>query len=125
MLLKLERLLAEAREAGIQVETIYVMSGYRTPFYNEAIGNQTINSRHTHADAADIYVDLDRDGRMDDLDGSGSVAVGDARHMAALVEGLVGQDWYRPFVGGLGTYGPAPHRGPFIHVDTRGFQARW
>jgi hypothetical protein len=125
MLLKLERLLAEAREAGIPVETFYVMSGYRTPFYIDAIGNQTIYSRHTHGDAADIFVDLDRDGRMDDVDGNGSVTVGDARRMAALVEGLVGQDWYRPFVGGLGIYGPAPHRGPFIHVDTRGFRARW
>ena len=28
-------------------------------------------------------------------------------------------------VGGLGIYGPAPHRGPFIHVDVRGEAARW
>jgi hypothetical protein len=27
--------------------------------------------------------------------------------------------------GGLSTYGPKPHRGPFIHVDTRGTEARW
>lgn len=24
-----------------------------------------------------------------------------------------------------GLYGPAPHRGPFVHADTRGFEARW
>ena len=125
MLLKLERLLTEAQEAGIPVETFYVMSGYRTPFYNAAIGNQTIYSRHTHGDAADIFVDLDRDGRMDDIDGSGDVTAQDARALAGLVEALQDEPWYRPFIGGLGLYGPAPHRGPFIHVDTRGFRARW
>ena len=125
LLLKLERLLSEAQEAGIPVETFYVMSGYRTPFYNEAIGNQTTFSRHTHGDAADIFVDRDRDGRMDDIDGSGTVTVGDARSLAVLVEALYDRPWYRPFIGGLGIYGPAPHRGPFIHVDTRGYRARW
>ena len=30
-----------------------------------------------------------------------------------------------PLVGGLGVYSPAPHRGPFVHVDTRGEPVRW
>ena len=47
------------------------MSGYRTPFYNRSIGNQTRFSRHVYGDAADIYADDDGDGKMDDLDGDG------------------------------------------------------
>jgi len=35
------------------------------------------------------------------------------------------ETWYQPFIGGLGIYGPKPHRGPFVHVDVRGFRARW
>ena len=29
------------------------------------------------------------------------------------------------FDGGLGVYGPASHRGPFVHIDLRGYRARW
>ncbi|HEX2251805.1 MAG TPA: D-Ala-D-Ala carboxypeptidase family metallohydrolase [Thermoanaerobaculia bacterium] len=125
MLLKLERLLAEVKERGLPVDTFYVMSAYRTPFYNRAIGNDTSFSRHAFGDAADIFVDRNRNGMMDDLDGSGSVTVEDARVLVRVVDELAQEPWYRPFVGGLGLYGPAPHRGPFIHLDTRGFQARW
>jgi hypothetical protein len=42
-----------------------------------------------------------------------------------MVESMRDEAWYEPLVGGLGIYGPAPHRGPFVHVDTRGRPARW
>lgn len=125
LLLKLEGLLEAFNEAGIEASTLAIMSGFRTPSYNLEIGNRTVYSRHLFGDAADIFVDEDGDGRMDDLNGDGRIDVEDARLLAKLVESLRQRAWYAPLVGGLGVYGPAPHRGPFIHIDTRGTIARW
>ncbi len=125
LLLKLEKLLLAVNEAGIDASTFAVLSGYRTPAYNKAIGNTTSSSRHLYGDAADIYVDDDDDGQMDDLDGDGRITVADAEVLASIVEAERAAPWYAPLVGGLGIYAPAPHRGPFIHVDTRGTPARW
>lgn len=125
LLLKLERLVEELAAAGFDSDTLSVMSAYRTPHYNRKIGNTTKYSRHLYGDAADVYIDRDGDGRLDDLDGDGDVTVADAELMAAVVETMREKPWHSPFVGGLGIYGPAPHRGPFIHVDVRGHPARW
>ncbi len=125
LLLKLELLLEEVREAGIDAPTFHVMSGYRTPHYNAAIGNRTSYSRHTYGDAADIFVDADGNGRMDDLNGDGRIDAADARFLYDLVERMGREAWYAPLIGGLGLYPPKPHRGPFVHVDTRGTRARW
>lgn len=125
LLLKLELLLEQVNDEGIETDSFFVMSGFRTPHYNASIGNKTKYSRHTYGDAADVFVDRDRNGTMDDIDGDGRVTKRDAVRMQQIVEGMTDNSWYRPFVGGLGLYGPAPHRGPFIHVDTRGRRARW
>ena len=125
LLLKLERLLYAVRRAGHDVETLHVMSAFRTPAYNRAIGNTTVYSRHLYGDAADVFVDADGDSYMDDLTGDGEVTRADAEWLAEVVEGLADRPWYAPLVGGLGIYSPAPHRGPFVHVDTRGQPVRW
>jgi hypothetical protein len=125
LLLKLEMLLEEANRQGLPVTTFRIMSGYRTPYYNRAIGNETRYSRHLYGDAADIYVDEDGDGRMDDLDGNGREDMGDAKLLADVVERLSGSSWYAPFTGGLGLYGGNRAHGPFLHVDVRGHRARW
>lgn len=125
LLLKLEIILEAVNERGIPAQTLHVMSAFRTPWYNRSIGNRTEYSRHLYGGAADVFVDTDGDGVMDDLTGDGRTAVADARFLAALVEEQTGEAWYAPFVGGLGVYDAAPHRGPFIHVDVRGRPARW
>ena len=125
LLLKLERLLRAVNEAGVRAPTFAVLSGFRTPAYNKAIGNTTSYSRHLYGDAADVFVDADGDGRMDDLDGDGAVTRADAEWLAGVVEGLADQPWYAPLVGGLGIYGATPGHGPFVHVDTRGEPVRW
>jgi Peptidase M15 len=125
LLLKLEMLLEEARSAGLPVSTFRILSGYRTPFYNRSIGNETRYSRHVYGDAADIYVDEDRDGKMDDLDGDGLVTLDDARTLASVLESLSQRSWYQPFEGGLGLYKANAAHGPFVHVDVRGHPARW
>ena len=123
LLLKLELLLAEAQKAGMRVTTFRIMSAYRTPFYNRLIGNETRYSRHVYGDAADIYVDEDGDGIMDDLDGDGRVTLDDARALAGVVDSLRGRS--PSLEGGLGLYDATPAHGPFVHVDTRGRRVRW
>jgi hypothetical protein len=125
LLLKLEMLLEEVRSAGIPANTFRVMSGYRTPFYNRSIGNETRYSRHVYGDAADIYVDDDGDGTMDDLDRDGEITLDDARALAGVIERVSQKSWYQPLEGGLGLYKANRAHGPFVHVDVRGHPARW
>lgn len=121
---KLELLLAEINERGIRTDTLHVMSGYRTPWYNRSIGNVPF-SRHVWGAAADIFVDTVGDGRMDDLTGNGISDVTEARILQRIVEETFAVPPSPRHVGGLGLYGPRPHRGPFIHVDVRGEEAHW
>ncbi len=125
LLLKLEALLDAARRRGIDIDTFEVMSGYRTPSYNRKIGNETVYSRHSYGDAADIFIDRDRNGRMDDLTGDGRVDLADAEVLLALAREVEKNIPEPHLVGGLGLYGPKRHRGPFLHVDARGFEAHW
>lgn len=124
LVLKLEAILAAVNRAGHRTPTLRIMSGFRTPAYNRAIGNTTDLSRHLWGDAADIFIDRDGNGTMDDLNGDGRVTDADARVLAGIVEGLERADAsVRP--GGLGLYRANAVRGPFVHVDARGSRARW
>src|SRR6185436_13451795 len=123
LLVKLEEVLARVNENGREAHTFTLLSAYRTPLYNAAIGNVTTFSRHHYGDAADIFVDQDGDGRMDDLNHDGRHTLADARWLGQLVESV--QDGSEDLVGGLGTYSPTGEHGAFVHVDVRGFQARW
>jgi uncharacterized protein YcbK (DUF882 family) len=109
----------------MRAETFTVMSGYRTPAYHRAIGNTTAFSSHLWGSAVDVFIDADRDGTTDDLDGDGSVDARDAKKLLALVDALdraPTEDWT---VGGAGAYPATSAHGPFIHVDVRGRAARW
>ncbi|MCC5809318.1 MAG: hypothetical protein JJU06_03010 [Ectothiorhodospiraceae bacterium] len=125
LLLLLEAILEEVRAEGIPADTLTIMSGFRTPWYNASIGQGEF-SRHIWGGAADIYIDQRAPhGRMDDLNGDGRSDVNDARLLASIVERVQRRRGPVNFIGGLGIYGPRPHRGPFVHVDVRGFEARW
>jgi len=125
LLLKLELLLERVNAVGYRCDTFQVMSGYRTPFYNRSIGNVKY-SRHVYGGAADIFIDeRPRDGVMDDLNGDGRTDLYDAGVLYDLIDKLYGTDAYAPFIGGLGRYDATPAHGPFVHVDVRGFHARW
>ena len=125
LLQQLEFLLRAVRDAGHEVSSLHVMSGYRTPFYNEAIGNVKY-SRHQYGDAADVFVDEDpQDGVMDDLNGDGRVDKADAIWLRDLFDRALARDGAEDLQGGLGAYGTTASHGPFVHVDTRGFRARW
>lgn len=122
--IKLEHVLEEVNRRGYRADTFHVMSGYRTPHYNKSIGNVRY-SRHVFGDAADIFVDSDQDGQMDDLNHDGVIDYSDALVLKNIVEDLYGEDWYQPFIGGLGAYRKNRAHGPFVHLDVRGFRARW
>lgn len=125
LLLKLELVLAALNENGYRAKSLAIMSGYRTPYYNRAIGNVQY-SRHVWGGASDIYVDENpRDGMMDDLNGDGRIDSRDAAVVYHLIDGMYGQPWYATFVGGLGRYRKTSKHGPFVHIDVRGFRARW
>ncbi len=124
LLIKLELILEEINRRGIATDSLFVMSGYRTPWYNRSLGNGQY-SRHIWGGAADIFIDTNGDGRMDDLTGDGKVDVNDADLLRSIIEEKFGKPRNRPLRGGLGLYGPRPHRGPFVHVDVRGEDARW
>lgn len=125
LLLKLENILAALNHRGYATRELTIMSGYRTPWYNHAIGNVPY-SRHLWGGAADIYIDqAPADGRMDDLDGDGKVDRNDARWLADFVNRMSQEGRFGPRVGGLGIYGSSTAHGPFVHVDVRGTRARW
>lgn len=122
---RLEVLLAALRDEGVtDARTLFVMSGFRTPYYNAAIGSARL-SRHMYGDASDVYVDVDpRDGVMDDLNGDGQVTKADADFLYDFAERLFAK---RRDVapGGLGSYSANAVHGPFLHSDGRGSKARW
>ena len=125
LLLKLELLLEELNKSGRPVSGFHVMSGYRTPSYNKAIGNVAY-SRHIWGGAADIFIDESpRDGVMDDLNNDGKITSADAKWLYDFIDGLFGKSFYEPYRGGLGQYNANHVRGPFVHIDVRGSRARW
>jgi hypothetical protein len=124
LIAKLEFILAEVNQRGIRTDSFFIMSGYRTPWYNQTIGNVPY-SRHIWGGAADIFIDTTGDGRMDDLDNDDQIDRHDARILLSIINDLYETGRLERLRGGLGLYGPRPHRGPFVHVDTRGQEARW
>lgn len=114
---RLEHLLELANTSGYAASTFYVMSGYRTPAYNRALGN-VMYSRHTFGSAADIFIDENHDGVMDDLNRDGRSDERDAEVLYRLFDGPQSS-------GGMGKYHSTASHGPFVHVDIRDRRARW
>ena len=123
---KLELVLSDLERQGIDVSGVRVMSGFRTPQYNKGGGNTSGRaglSRHMYGDAADVYIDSNRDGVMDDLNRDGRSTIEDARVIDRAVDRV--EATHPELVGGTGVYSAASGHGPFIHIDTRGYRARW
>jgi uncharacterized protein YcbK (DUF882 family) len=92
---KMELILQRLNAKGYRCDSFHVMSGYRTPYYNKAIGNVKY-SRHIYGGAADIFIDE-----------------------------LYGKSYYIKFMGGLARYKKTLNHDPFVHLDVRGRRARW
>jgi hypothetical protein len=125
LLLKLELLLERVNAGGVAADTLTVMSGYRTPFYNAAIGNVPY-SRHVFGGGADVFVDVAPvDGIMDDLNGDGALDYRDAQTLYRIADRLFSEDRHHALRGGLGIYRRNAAHGPFVHIDARHEPARW
>lgn len=123
---KLELVLEELRSSGVQAGKLYVMSGFRTPQYNEqgvGAGGRVQDSRHQYGDAADVYVVNGDRNWMSDLNGDGRVDTRDAAVLARAVERV--EKAHPELVGGIGIYTATSAHGPFVHIDVRGQRARW
>jgi len=122
--LKLEAVLERVNEMGFDVDTLHVMSAYRTPFYNHAIGDVRF-SLHQFGSAADIYVDPSKQDRMADLNHDGQVDIEDSKFLYDEIERLLETGELGKFQGGMGFYPGTSAHPPFVHVDVRGTRARW
>jgi hypothetical protein len=109
---------------GWEADDLVIMSGYRTPYYNKQL-DDTKYSLHQWGRAADIFLDKDNDGRMDDFNKDRTISKDDAVALAAVLETLAKTPALRSFIGGVGIYGSTAGHGPFVHVDTRPWRARW
>jgi hypothetical protein len=123
---KLE-LIGDALERRGLPHRLHVMSGFRTPQYNARgvgeKGGRASRSRHMYGDAADVFVDGNEDGMMDDLDRDGRITRRDAEVLHAVADEV--ERLHPHLAGGLSAYAANAAHGPFVHVDTRGVRARW
>jgi uncharacterized protein YcbK (DUF882 family) len=123
---KLELTIQELNASGVPVQHVGTISGFRTPDYNAGGGNtggRGALSRHMYGDAMDWYVDNDRNGSMDDLNKDGRVNKEDGRVIGKAAERI--EKKYPALVGGIGLYSPTGAHNGFVHIDTRGYRARW
>jgi len=123
---KLELVIGQLQAQGHTVRHMSVMSGFRTPQYNATggeTGGRASLSRHMYGDAADVFVDNDGDGRMDDLNRDGRVDYRDAQVILDAAEKV--ERAHPDVAGGVGVYKATSSHGPFAHVDVRGYRARW
>jgi uncharacterized protein YcbK (DUF882 family) len=122
---KLELVIGELQARGVDSRRVVVLSGFRAPYYNDLRIDEGAAraSRHQFGDAADLIIDADNDGRMDDLNRDGRRDLRDLNAIGAAVATV--ERRYPELVGGLGTYAAMGPSGPFAHIDVRGTSARW
>lgn len=122
---KLELVLRELRNRSIDDSRVVVLSGFRAPYYNDLRIDEGAAraSRHQFGDAADLIIDADGDGRMDDLNHDGRRDLRDLNPIGAAVARVERE--HPDLIGGLGTYAAMGPSGPFAHIDVRGTSARW
>ena len=126
MIDKDELVLQDLQEHGINPKGVRVLSGFRTPQYNTGGGDtrgRAALSRHMYGDANDIFIDNDGDGQMDDLNHDGRVNIADAKVIQDAVNRV--ERAHPSLIGGCGIYSGTSAHGPFTHIDTRGYSARW
>ena len=122
--LKLEAVLERVNAMGFAADTLHVMSAFRTPFYNHAIGDVQY-SMHQWGSAADIYIDPQNRDRMADLNRDGQINIQDSKFLYDAVERMLATREFARFQGGMGYYPANSAHPPFVHVDVRGTAARW
>jgi hypothetical protein len=122
---KLELVIEDLNDHGVNAEGMRIRSGFRTPAHNLAVRNEgsARDSRHQFGDAADVFIDQEGNGKMSDLNGDGKVNFADVKMILDAVERVEAR--YPELVGGTGLYAYSGRSGPFAHIDVRGTRARW
>jgi len=122
---KLELVIEDLNEHGINAEGMRIRSGFRTPAHNLSVRNEgsARDSRHQFGDAADVFIDQVGNGKMSDLNGDRKVNFADVKIILDAVERVEAR--YPELVGGTGLYAYSGRSGPFAHIDVRGTRARW
>ncbi|MBI4766730.1 MAG: hypothetical protein HY787_19395 [Deltaproteobacteria bacterium] len=122
LLLKLEWMTLFLKHYSQNPEArLTILSGFRPPRYNQSVSG-ALWSRHIYGDAADIIVDLSpKDNRMDDLNRDGRLDRDDLMVLFKFIEEI---EIITGLPGGVGIFDRG-RDGPSIHIDTRGFKARW
>jgi len=122
---KLELIRSELTRSGYGASRLAVISGFRTPDHNRNARSSgaSADSRHQYGDAADVIVDTDGNGRMDDLNRDGRLT---SRDLALFVEVVERVEKRHPeLVGGLGIYRATRTTSGYLHIDSRGQRVRW
>ena len=122
---KLELVIEDLNDHGINAEGMRIRSGFRTPAHTLAVRGEgsARDSRHHFGDAADVFIDQEGNGKMSDLNGDGRVNFADVKLILDAVERVEAK--YPELVGGTGLYAYSGRSGPFAHIDVRGTRARW
>ncbi len=124
---KMESIMTELEAWGYPHKISFIGGGFISPKNNITRCNKVraaaSMSRHMFGDAIDFIVDEDGDGVMDDMDGDGLVSLTDAIVIREIVDYLEEQDKCK--IGGVGVYSPPRNSKVQLHVDTRGYKARW
>jgi len=121
---KLETLLSSLGDLYPEPLDIHVFSGFRTPEYNRAIGNETDFSAHLYGTAADIWVEsFPPNNLMDDVDRNKRIDIDDGNYIVDLTRRIEASGSVS--VGGAAAYRWTPQHGPFVHIDVRGRPASW
>ena len=120
---KLELVIEDLTDHGVNAQGMRIRSGFRTPARNQAVRGEgsARDSRHQFGDAADVYIDNVGNGRMSDLNGDRKVNFADVKMILDAVERVEAR--YPELVGGTGLY--TGRSGQFAHIDVRGVRARW
>lgn len=122
---KLELVIQDLNEHGVNAEGMRIRSGFRTPAHNFAVRSEgsARDSRHQFGDAADVFIDQQGNGKMSDLNGDGKVNFADVKMILDAVDRVEAR--YPELVGGTGLYAYSGRSGPFAHIDVRGTKALW
>lgn len=122
---KLELVIEDLNDHGVNAEGMRIRSGFRTPAHNFAVRGEgsARDSRHQFGDAADVFIDQEGNGKMSDLNGDHKVNFADVKMILDAVERVEAR--YPELVGGTGLYAYSGRSGPFAHIDVRGTRARW
>jgi len=123
---KLEDLAGALRGSGLRFRRFTTVSGFRTPRYNRRVAQSAPFSQHIYGKALDILIDeRPADGRMDDLNRDGRHDWRDALVIAEALRKLEAAGRVVPGGIGLYEYAAAKSAGSHVHLDVRGYTARW